>query len=68
MKEDRAKRDDTFFDRCQCFASVTSFCGLSFVFCGIIINQLLLQVNNIRFFYLTMIFMNFLMTFSYDVI
>jgi hypothetical protein len=44
-------------DRCHlCFASVTSFFKLSFVFCGIIINQLLSQINNIRFFYLTMIF------------
>jgi hypothetical protein len=31
-------------------------CVLSLVFCGIIINQLLSKVNNIRFFYLTMVF------------
>jgi hypothetical protein len=39
-----------------CTESVTSFFELNFVFCGLIINQLLSQVNNIRFFYLTMVF------------
>jgi hypothetical protein len=48
---------DAFVDRYQLgFASVTSFFELRFVLCGIIISQLLSQVNNIRFFYLTMIF------------
>jgi hypothetical protein len=37
------------------FWKCNTFFELSFVFCGIIINQLLSQVNNIRFFNLTMV-------------
>jgi hypothetical protein len=48
--DEKRKRDDMFFDICQlCFANVTSFFELSFVFCRIIINQLLSRVT-IRFF------------------
>jgi hypothetical protein len=65
MKED--ERDDAFFDRCQlCFASVTSFFKLSLVFCGTIINQLLSQVNNNHFFYLTMVFIKICKEFCDD--
>jgi hypothetical protein len=38
------------------FCEWNVFFELTLVFCGIIINQLLLQLENIRFFYLTMVF------------